>query len=382
MLRLKTHNVTVKMTVLAKDLVQSADFRKVELESSADESFVALLQKAGISLIATLRPGAIACFGAADNQLTVSCTPTSQHLGIATEGSRLAIGGRREITIFAASTRLAHHLPGREGQYDVVYVPVTVFRTGECMAHDMALDGPSVVFINTQFSCLSRADAFSNFVPLWQPPFISHLMPEDRCHLNSFAIDGKRIRYATAFAPSNSVAGYRTMAHNSGIIIDVEANVIVTSGLIKPHSVRVFDDELYVLNSAAGEVLRVDLQTKSAHILATLPGFTRGLRLHGEVLFVGLSTLRASAIALNLPISAKSDTLFSGIVALDRKSGNILGTLQLSKDTEELFDFVVVSGVSRPLVLDPSPDATSVGIETPAGSFWMAANTDLRKDTR
>lgn len=354
------------------------DSAQLELESWADSSFVSLLQQAGISLIATLRPSAIACFGAVDNRLTVSCTPTAQQLGIATDGSRLAIGARREISVFTPSTRLAQHLPGREGHYDVIYVPVTVFRTGECMAHDMVLDGPSVVFTNTQFSCLSRADVFSSFMPLWQPPFISRLMPEDRCHLNSFAMDGKRVRYATAFAPSDSAGGYRKMAHDSGVIIDVEANAIVISGLNKPHSVRIFDNMIYVLNSAAGEVLLVDLQAKTTHVLATLPGFTRGLRLHGEVLFVGLSTLRASAVALDLPISANNN-LISGIAALDRRSGKLLGMLRLAPGTEEIFDFVIVPGVSRSMVLDPSPDATSIGIETPTGSFWMAAGIDLRK---
>jgi uncharacterized protein (TIGR03032 family) len=87
-------------------------------------------------------------------------------------------------------------------------------------------------------------------------------MPEDRCHLNSFAMDGGRIRYATAFSASDKRQGYRELPIDAGVIIDVEANAVVATGLIKPHSVRIFDNKLYVLNSAAGEVLRVDIAAR------------------------------------------------------------------------------------------------------------------------
>jgi uncharacterized protein (TIGR03032 family) len=250
------------------------------------------------------------------------------------------------------------------------------------MVHDMALDGPSVLFANTQMSCLARSDGFSSFVPLWRPPFISALMPEDRCHLNSFALDGKRVRYATAFAQSDTQEGYRALPNDSGVIVDVEANAVVATGLVKPHSVRIFDDKLYVLNSAAGEVLLVDVAARGSRVLATLPGFTRGLRLHGDVLFVGLSTLRATAQALDLPLSLRSDPLIAGIAALDRGTGQVLGMLRLPLGVEELFDFVIMPGFRRPLVLDPAPDAPLIGIETPTGSYWMAAGMDLRPGAR
>jgi uncharacterized protein (TIGR03032 family) len=300
-------------------------------------------------------------------------------LGLATDGSRLAVATRREIVMFAPSLRLAPHVPGRPGYYDVVFVPVSGFRTGECMVHDMALDGPSVVFANTQFSCLSRADGRSSFQPLWQPPFITQLLPQDRCHLNSFATDGRRIRYATAFAASDTQMGYRAMPLDSGVIIDVEANAVVASGLIRPHSVRVINDQLYVLNSAAGEVTQVDIAGRRSTTLANLPGFTRGLRAQGDVLFVGLSTLRATAQALNLPLSGRRDSLIAGIAALDRATGRVLGMLRLPPGVEELFDFVLLPGVQRALVMSPEVEATHIGIETPSGSFWMAAGLDLRQ---
>jgi uncharacterized protein (TIGR03032 family) len=127
------------------------------------------------------------------------------------------------------------------------------------------------------------------------------------------ATDGRRIRYATAFAASDTQMGYRAMPLDSGVIIDVEANTVVATGLIRPHSVRIIDGQPDVLNSAAGEVARVDVAGRRSTTLANLPGFTRGLRAHGDVLFVGLSTLRATAQSLDLPLSGRRDLLIAGI---------------------------------------------------------------------
>jgi uncharacterized protein (TIGR03032 family) len=258
--------------------------------------------------------------------------------------------------------------------HDVLFVPIALYRTGECMIHDMAIDGPSVAFVNTQFSCLARADGTQSFAPIWKPPFISMLMPEDRCHLNSFATDENRVRYATAFAESDVVQGFRELPVDSGIVIDVEKNAIVFRGLIRPHSVRMFDGRLYVLNSGAGQVLRLDPLNGTSKQIAELPGFTRGLRRHENVLFVGLSTLRASALSLDMPIAARGSELFAGIAALDLETGESLGTLRLPPDVEELFDFVIMPDVRRPLLFDPVLDAPLVAIETPNGSFLMAAD--------
>ena len=347
-------------------------------ETTVDQVFIDLFRHANFSLIVALRPGGMVCLGCQDGALFISVTPMVVPLGVATDGTRLAIGSRRDITMYTASTRLAEHMPGKQKQHDVLFVPVNVYRTGECMVHEMAIDGPSVLFTNTQFSCLCRADGMNNFVPMWKPPFISALLPEDRCHLNSFALDGRRVRYATAFAAADKNQGYRELPIDSGVIIDVETNTVVATGLIKPHSVRVFDDKLYVLNSAAGEVLRVDLKARSSQTLATLPGFTRGLRKLNDILLVGLSTLRASARALGLPLGERADSLFAGIAAIDANSGQVLGTIRFAPGVEELFDFVVLPGFQRPLVLDATPGAPAIGIETPAGSYWMAQNTDLR----
>jgi uncharacterized protein (TIGR03032 family) len=351
---------------------------RLETDVSADTGFVSVLERFGVSLAVTVHPGYIGCIGAAGGRLTASFTRCPVLFGIAFDNGQLALATHREITIFAMSTRLAPHYPARPAHYDAIFLPVGSYRTGECSVHDLMLDRRSAVFANTQFSCLSRCDGISSFVPLWQPPFISELMPQDRCHLNSFAQADGRIRYATAFAICDKQRGYRDMPPESGVLIDVEANTIVAQGLLKPHSVRLFDDELFVLNSAVGEVLRIDFAARRSHVLASLPGFTRGLRALDDVLLVGLSTLRVSGRTPGMPLTALQKQLVTGIAAINRVSGEVLGMLYLPDPIAEVLDFAVVPGVSRAYVQDPAGGDPHVGIEAPGGSYWMKAGQPPR----
>ena len=82
--------------------------------------------------------------------------------------------------------------------------------------------------------------------------------------------------------------------------------------------------------------------------------------------------------SLDLPLSSQRDSLIAGIAALDRDSGTVLGMLRLGGSVEELFDFVVIPGIRRALVMIPDVDARDIGIETSFGSFWLANGTDPR----
>lgn len=205
-----------------------------------------------------------------------------------------------------------------------------------------------------------------SFEPLWQPPFVSALMPEDRCHLNGFALQGGRMHFATCFACSDAFRGYRDQPLDAGVVLDVATGRPVLEGLIKPHSPRLIEGALYVLNSGAGEVLRLAAPGQSPLVLARLDGFTRGLAVVGDVLLVGLSSLRGTALGLDLPVSEQSHQ--AGIVALDRHSGAVLGRLDLPGSVHEVMDLAVVPGLRR-LAVHPLDD-THIPVETPQVSFW------------
>jgi hypothetical protein len=70
--------------------------------------------------------------------------------------------------------------------------------------HDVAVDSQQrLVFVNTLFSCLATVSEKHSFIPLWQPPFISRIAAEDRCHLNGLALQDKQPRYVTAVSQSD-----------------------------------------------------------------------------------------------------------------------------------------------------------------------------------
>ncbi len=343
----------------------------------ADSGFVDVLDRAGASLVVTAAPGQAICIGAEGGGLTVDATRIIHPFGTAFDGARLALTSRRTVEMYALSRQLAAPYPAAPGRYDAIFVPVGNWRTGECLLHEIHLDGPSIVAANTLFSCISRSDMRHSFEPLWKPPFISALMPEDRCHLNSFAADAQgRIRFVTAFAETDARRGYRDVPLDSGVVIDVMHNTVIAKGLGMPHSVRVFDETLFVLDSATGSLWRMNLETRKGEAMLRLPGFTRGMRRLGDVLIIGISPLRDTAKARELPVFADNPDCKAGLAAVDFHTGKVLGMLRLPETIVEVLDITIVPGARRLHIQNPAAD-NLVAIETPAAVYWLSAEEPL-----
>lgn len=345
-------------------LVQSDQVR-------SDPAFLRILDDFGGSLVVTAAPGQAICLGAEDRKLTVSATRIVGPFGVAFDGARLALTARRSVEVYALSRRLASSYPAATGCYDAICVPIGSWRTGECMLREIRLDGPSIVAANTNFSCISRTDMRASFEPLWRPPFISALMPEDRCHLNSFATDAQgRVRFVTAFAETDTHRGYRNVPLDSGVIIDVIHDTTIAKGLGMPHSVRLYDDALYVLDSATGSLWRMNLETRAGVAMAHLPGFTRGMCRIGDSLIVGISPMRDTAQVLNLPVFAAKADFKAALAAIDIHTGQVQGMLRLPDTIVEILDIGIVPTVRRLHIQNPAAD-NLVAIETPSAVYWL-----------
>lgn len=93
--------------------------------------------------------------------------------------------------------------------YGRLYVPEVGYTTGDLDIHDIVVDRDGrVVFANTVFGCLAQLALRHSFVPLWQPPFLSKLAAEDRCHLNGVALEEARPRYLTAVSQTDVADGW------------------------------------------------------------------------------------------------------------------------------------------------------------------------------
>lgn len=240
--------------------------------------------------------------------------------------------------------------------YDSVYIPRIGYTTGHIDVHDMALDGEGrLIFVNTMFGCLATLSDRTNFKPVWRPPFLSALVPEDRCHLNGLAMRDGAARYVTVVSRSDVADGWRDRRHNGGCILEVPSGEVVCSGLSMPHSPRWYRDRLWVLNSGTGEFGSVDLNSGTFQPIAFCPGYLRGLSFCGDYALVTLSKPRDRSfwgLPLEETLKSKDAEPQCGLQIIDLKRGGVSEWLRLEGSlVTELYDSVVLHGVRQPMAV-------------------------------
>ncbi len=247
--------------------------------------------------------------------------------------------------------------PGRTHDgYDALYVPRLAYTTGDLDVHDIGVDAAGrPLFVNTLFGCIARPSETASFVPVWKPPFVSRLAAEDRCHLNGLAMGDGRPRYVTAVSRSDVADGWRDRRADGGVVVDVETNAIVCEGLSMPHSPRLHDGRLWILNSGSGEFGHVDLARGRFEAVAFLPGYLRGLAFHGPFAIVGLSTCRENRTFAGLPLDAALASRDAeprcGLAVVDLRTGDAVHWLRIEGLVKELYDVAVLAGIRRPMAL-------------------------------
>jgi len=241
--------------------------------------------------------------------------------------------------------------------YDRLYVPMVGYTTGDIDIHDIAVrsDG-APIFVSTLSSCLATVSDRMSFTPLWKPPFVSRIALEDRCHLNGLAMRKDNPAYVTAVARSDVADGWREHRREGGILLDVESGEIIVSGLSMPHSPRIHEGTLYVLNSGTGEIGWIDLTAGRFHPIAFCPGYLRGLSFVDRFAVVGLSRPRDdnktfAGLKLGEELERLNVSARCGLVVVDLKSGDCVHTATIGGVVEELYDVIALPGVRRPMAI-------------------------------
>lgn len=237
--------------------------------------------------------------------------------------------------------------------YDRVYVPQVGYITGDLDIHDVSIDADGrPVFVNTLFGCLATTSERNSFTPLWQPPFLTKLAAEDRCHLNGLAMEDGRPAYVTCVSQSNVADGWRDRRQDGGCVIDVRTNEVIVSGLSMPHSPRLYRDQLWLCDSGTGHFGRVDRTTGKFEPLVFCPGYMRGLSFSGDYAVIGLSQCRENrtfqGLALDDNLKKNDAEAHCGLCVIDLRSGDLVHWLWLKGIVRELYDVVVLPGVRRP----------------------------------
>ncbi len=326
------------------------------LRSVHTTSFPSLLNQLGASLlVTTYQAGKLVIVRADGDQLNTHFRAMEKPMGLALDRGRLAIGTARHITEFRNVPAVAAKLPPA-GKHDACFLPRRAHVTGDIDIHEMAWSGDELWFVNTRFSCLCTLDTGHSFVPRWRPPFVSELAPEDRCHLNGLALVDGAPKYVTALGTTDTAGGWRANKARGGVLLDVASGEPILSGLSMPHSPRLRDGKLWLLESGDGSLGTVDLASGTFHKVAEMPGFTRGLDFCGKVAFVGLSQVRESAVFSGIPITQRLKERICGVWAVHIETGQILAFLRFEADVQEIFAVQVVPNSRFPDLINDDND--------------------------
>lgn len=348
-------------------------------ECTYSPQFAELLHKLGISLaISTYQAGKVVFLSPVETDRLIQLTRTFENaMGMAVSNNTLAVSVKNEVTVLRNRPELASSYPKKRGVYDGIYIPSARYNTGYLALHDMEYMNEKLTAVNTLFSCLSYIDDKFSFTPFWQPPFITELAPEDRCHLNGIAVENNEIKYLTALGNTNSMQGWRDKKMNGGILMEYPSGKIILNGLAMPHSPRIYNGKLYLLNSAQGELICFDPEKGTSELIVNLGGFARGMSRYGDYLFIGVSKLRHNSKAFSDLEIAK--TSFAGVIAVYLPYKSIVGSFKYEMSVDEIYDVKVIEGSVRPSLLSPDMAVHKQAISTPQGSYWSKTEDENKQ---
>ena len=356
------------------------------------DSFQAWMSQCGGALaVTTYQAGKVALLGWDERagQVTLLLRQFDKPLGLAVRGQSIALATRNDVTLFANAPLLApDYLENQPGRYDALYLPRTAYYTGDVNVHDLAFGTASgsaggneadLWVVNSRFSCLASLSREFSFVPRWKPPFVSEVVPEDRCHLNGLAMVDGAPGYVTALGETDDVGGWRENKAAGGLAVHVPSNEIVLRGLSMPHSPRWHDGRLWVLNSGAGELCVADVARGHRDVVCALPGYLRGLCFVGGGRFavVGLCQIREKHIFGGLPVQQRHPRLLCGLAVIDLRSGKQAAMFEFTSGCQELYDVQFLPGVRRPMILNLEKDAARQAFTAPEFAYWLRPSSEV-----
>jgi len=349
------------MTTTASASSSDAERLSVAVSYEHSQSLPALLERLDLSfLLSTYQAGRVVSVGSHKDELRLGFSRFDQAMGLSRTPIGIAVGSRDAIWTLPASREIAPSIKPK-GEHDIAFLARSCHQSGPVMGHDLAWGNGRLWLVNTLFNGLVTIEGNWSFVPQWQPPFISDWAAGDRCHLNGLALkeDGSGPAYVTVLGETDIENGWRDNKASGGCLIHVPSGEVVLRGLSMPHSPRLYKNQLYLLDSGHGALLRVDPLSGERSTVAHLPGFTRGLDCFAGYAFVGLSQIRETAVFGGLPISERQQELKCGLAVVNLSNGSVDGLLWFKTGIQEAFAVAVLPGWRNPAVIGPDTSTDS-----------------------
>jgi uncharacterized protein (TIGR03032 family) len=252
------------------------------------------------------------------------------------------------------------------GKFDANYVIRRGHFSSDIDNHDICMDNAGqVYYCSAAFSCICTTSDDKSFKVYWRPPWITKIVPEDRCHLNGVCTRDGVPRYVTSVSQSNVRGGWRENRIGKGIIYDIVEEKIVCDGLTMPHSPRWYNGKLYVLDAGTGYFGFVDMEKGKFIRQVWLPGYLRGMSfVNNRYVVVGTSEDRHENVFMGLPLGEELTkngvTAKCGIHIIDMNDFSVPHNLIFSGADNELYDVIAVKGIRRPKLTEIADSSNMV----------------------
>lgn len=287
------------------------------LQAQADRGWAETLKRLDVTLLVTREyEHLVLALGSKET----SWLPIPHPSGLAAD--------RSKGTVHLASTRNPNFLMELKGEN--LFPSRVKFLPGSLYLHDLALIQGTLYGNAVGQNAVVRLDYAEEAKRVWWPKSIERPKPvfhQNHLQLNSIAA-GKTLSDSFFSASSDRMLKIvpgdpKFPVNGKGVIFSGRTRLPMAFGLTRPHSARLHGKELWVDNSGYGEAGRiVDGRFQP---LVKLEGWTRGLCIIEDVLFVGISRVlprfRAYAPGLNHRKSR------CGLVAVKASDGKILGRI-------------------------------------------------------
>jgi len=336
------------------------------------ENVPQILNELGCSIvISTYQAGKLVLISPVGNKLVQLPRTFAKPMGIhlSDDNSKMVLACKDEVITFKNSAALAKHYPKSPNKYDALFLPRSTYHTGAIDVHDISFGSDGIYAVNTMFSCITKINEDYNFEPVWKPSFVSEIASEDRCHLNGMVMVNGKPKYVSAFSTDDTHQGWRNDILNTGVIIDTTNDEIIASGLSMPHSPRLINNDLYVLMSGTGDLVKIDTGTGTKSTILNLEGFVRGMSHFKDYLFIGVSKLRSGSSTFEkLDLSKFRNRSEIAIVHLP--TAKVVGQIEYLNSVEEVYDVQVLPGLSRPNILNTLTEDHKAALSIPTATFW------------
>jgi hypothetical protein len=189
--------------------------------------------------------------------------------------------------------------------------------------HDLAWDGSSFIVVSTATNTIVWVSPSGEITRTWKAPGEG-----DAWHLNDLLLKDGDVYVAGFRKDPQHRAWASHLEEPSGFVMSVTTGQDALQGITCPHSPRFFDGAWAVCNSAGGELLQFDQSGREVARRLKLEGWTRGLAVGDELLFVGESGIRE-------PFAGGAST----VAIVDRASWSLMDRVSLPCD--QIYDLAL-----------------------------------------